>query len=583
MKQALLILIIGLIYSSIAVGQKQDKKYYYDKDWKKCEQSLAKYYRIISFDENGKAVGNVSDYYISGELQWKGYYSHVDTIENSNNVKDGKAIWYHKNGNKSCESNFIKGKMDGLTTFWNEKGKKTSEENYSNGKSVGSWIHFYENGEIYRKYNYLSEDLLDIKYIECDEFGSCQNVFSENFASAENLYSWPLVSNKKEYKSEIISEKGILMKTNTELGFSQTIHIPLNLTDKFSIETIVDFKSGEKDKGHGLIWGFKDWNNYFYFVISANGQYRYGAMTEGINIELKEWTRSKAINKNNQRNKLNILKIEEQIHFAINGHLVHSNDFYSFRGNYIGFTIFSGEKEVLFETLIVKQSIESELVNDEMLNGNYSEWKGNGTGFFISKNGYIVTNHHVISEASDIEINFIREGQKQTFKAKLIQSDKHNDLAILKIDNNSFVPFAELPFNFQTKLVDVGSKVFALGYPMALTVMGTEIKFTDGKISSKTGFRGDISTYQMTTPIQAGNSGGPLFSFDGNLIGVNSSIIRPDLADNVSYAIKSSYIKNLIDVLPVAFDLPNDKSLANLSLTEKIKILSDYVVLIKIK
>ena len=87
----------------------------------------------------------------------------------------------------------------------------------------------------------------------------------------------------------------------------------------------------------------------------------------------------------------------------------------------------------------------------------------------------------------------------------------------------------------------------------------------------------------MTTPIQAGNSGGPLFDFDGNLIGINSAKLRSDVVDNVSYAIKTSYLMNLINVLPKTLILPNDKTIMEKTLTEKIKIISDYVVLIRIK
>lgn len=223
------------------------------------------------------------------------------------------------------------------------------------------------------------------------------------------------------------------------------------------------------------------------------------------------------------------------------------------------------------------------LTASKSIQTNDGNWAGNGTGFFISKDGYLATNYHVVADASEIEIEFIRNGQKQNRKAKVIQSDKQNDLAILKIDDNSFISFSSIPYNFQTTLTDVGSNVFALGYPMALSVMGTEIKFTDGKISSKTGFQGDISTYQTTTPIQPGNSGGPLFDYDGNLIGINSAKISSDVADNVSYAIKSSYLKNLIDVLPTTLNLPNDKTIMSKTLTEKIKTISDYVVLIRIK
>jgi serine protease Do len=97
--------------------------------------------------------------------------------------------------------------------------------------------------------------------------------------------------------------------------------------------------------------------------------------------------------------------------------------------------------------------------------------------------------------------------------------------------------------------------------------------------------QGDITSYQISVPIQPGNSGGPLFDFDGNLIGITSSGVnrKLDITENVNYAIKSSYLKNLIDVLDYKLTLPNDTSISHMTLTEKIKELSDYVVLIKIK
>ena len=210
-----------------------------------------------------------------------------------------------------------------------------------------------------------------------------------------------------------------------------------------------------------------------------------------------------------------------------------------------------------------------------------NEWSGNGTGFFIDKNGYIATNYHVIDSASEIEVDIIKDNQKQSFKAKVISSDKQNDLAIIKIEDDKFKPYLKLPYSIKTTITDVGSNVFTLGYPMALTVMGDEVKFTDGKISSKTGFQGDITTYQISVPVQPGNSGGPLFDYDGNIIGVVNAKIMA--ADNVSYAIKLTYLKNLIDVIPDKLILPNDITISQKTLTEKIKILSNYVVLIKIR
>ena len=216
---------------------------------------------------------------------------------------------------------------------------------------------------------------------------------------------------------------------------------------------------------------------------------------------------------------------------------------------------------------------------------NSNNWQGNGTGFFIDLKGYIATNYHVVENVSEIEVEFNRNGSKQIYQAKVIKSDKQNDIAIIKINSDDFIPFDTLPYFFKIDLADVGSSVFTLGFPMALSLMGEDIKFTDGKISSKTGFQGNITNYQISVPIQPGNSGGPLFDFDGNLIGITSSTVNRqlDLTENVNYAIKSSYLVNLIDVLDIKLQLPNNLSLAKKSLTDKIKILSDFVVLIKTK
>ena len=222
------------------------------------------------------------------------------------------------------------------------------------------------------------------------------------------------------------------------------------------------------------------------------------------------------------------------------------------------------------------------------------EWAGNGSGIIISKSGYIVTNYHVIADDTDgdelpdknvdeIEVEFILNDEVQKFNAEIVQVDKINDLAIIKIVDVNFDGVDDLPYNFKTRSSDVGTKVYAYGYPMALTIMGKEIKITDGIISSKSGFDGDITTYQITAPIQGGNSGGPLFDDKGNFIGINSSGLNKEIADNVGYTIKSNYVVNLFDFLPKSFELPSSSELESLSLPEQIKKIEKYVVLVKIK
>lgn len=585
-------------------AQKQEK-IYYDKDWKGCSQSKAEFYRIVNYDENGKPVGKVKDYFITGELQSEidGAII-IDKYDDSKSKFIGYSQGYYKNGVKSHEifhdkhgnpewgkNWYESGKIQ--TEWKDENGIQTSKSYYENGKimreiivsneKLETDVIYYESGKLYRKFKFTDGKLADKFFLECDEFGKCQNVFYENFYSSDNVNQWAIGDNK-DISAEILSEKGLLLKDKTGNGFRNTINIPLELSENFSIETIIDFKNGETNNGHGLMWGFKDWDNYSYFVISANGYYQIRTKTEGIDIPIKEWTKSDVINQNKQRNSLKILRIDDKIHFSINTKLVYSDDFYGFRGNNIGFYILSGKKEVLFENLIVRQDVSNNRSSVASATNSNSEWKGNGSGFFIDYRGYIATNFHVIEEATQIEVSFIRDGQQQSFKAEVIQSDRQNDLTILKITDNSFRPFSNIPYNFQTVLSDVGTNIFALGYPMA-NIMGSEIKFTDGKISSKTGIQGDITMYQISVPIQSGNSGGALFDYDGNLVGITSAGLNREYfnSENVNYAIKTSYLKNLIDVLPVSINLPSDKTIASRTLTEKIKILSDFVVLIKIK
>lgn len=211
-----------------------------------------------------------------------------------------------------------------------------------------------------------------------------------------------------------------------------------------------------------------------------------------------------------------------------------------------------------------------------------SDWKSTGSGFFVDKKGYIVTNYHVVENGKIVEVNFTTNGKKESYQVDIISVDRQNDLAILKINNTDFNPLTELKYNFNTSIMDVGSSVFALGYPLT-QIMGDEIKFTDGKISSKSGYKGDITTYQISVPIQPGNSGGPLFDEQGNLVGITSSGINKQLADNANYAIKTDYLKLLINSSDIKIELPNNIELRNKSLPDKIKILSEYVVLIKVK
>ncbi|MCX5635355.1 MAG: serine protease, partial [Planctomycetota bacterium] len=171
-----------------------------------------------------------------------------------------------------------------------------------------------------------------------------------------------------------------------------------------------------------------------------------------------------------------------------------------------------------------------------------------GTGFIISADGFIVTAYHVVKDSQTIK-TFTIAGLK---KAILIKTDKSNDLALLKIEGQ-FKPVAIKT----TSSVKTGDEVFTIGFPN-VQVQGFEPKFTKGYIGSLTGAQDDPRCFQMSTPVQPGNSGGPLFDNNGNVIGVvvaklsdiGSLIDTGNIPQNVNYAIKSSYLLSLLETLP---------------------------------
>lgn len=210
--------------------------------------------------------------------------------------------------------------------------------------------------------------------------------------------------------------------------------------------------------------------------------------------------------------------------------------------------------------------------------------KASGSGFLLTPDGIIGTNAHVIAGASKIEITISNELGNFTYKSKVLLVDKKNDVALIQIDDDKFKGLNEIPYGIAENS-DVGSKVFTIGYPLD-NIMGTNYKVTDGIISSKSGIGDDVRYYQISVPLQPGNSGGPLFNRDGNIIGLTSSKLNGEAigtqVENVNYAIKSSYLLNLYNMLPNAPKLTTSSQVSSKELQDQVKVLKNYVCLIRI-
>jgi S1-C subfamily serine protease len=235
------------------------------------------------------------------------------------------------------------------------------------------------------------------------------------------------------------------------------------------------------------------------------------------------------------------------------------------------------------------QTIKNAFIKMYPISSNISKGESSiavtGSGFFISAEGLVATNAHVISGMKKFAITIRNDTSSNSYNAKVLLSDSKNDVAILKIDDPKFKNFTSLPYGVNEN-PDIGEKVFTIGYPLN-DIMGENYKVTDGIISSKSGINDDVRYLQISVPVQPGNSGGPLFNKHGNIVGITTSRLN-QLAvgtqiENVNYAIKISYLLTLYNMLPNSLKITDRGSLSGIELTEQIKVLKNYVCLIEAK
>ena len=540
----------------------------------------------MTYEAPNKPKGVVKDYYISGKLQGEATFVYIDYDDEGKNFNEGKMTLYHENGKVKSENYYFNNKPNGPFTEYYESGKKQVEGSYNYGSLEGSVITYHENGKPYTINIYENGELKNNKYLAFSEDGeNCFLVYNEDFVKNSNNWKY----NGPNGSLVIDSDNTINYTVTPERNVTGAIYADFSPSANNIIDITTFRNPDEKDLVMCFLFGFKDWDNFCGLFISEN-QFKYSQVHNGIESFDSEW---QVVNSIKQViNSIRIVNIGDKVAFEINGEGIGSIDRPRYDGGYFGLTaINSGSKEItmsagglsLTELVPNLESVREYLPSTAPASSG-GGWKGNGSGFFINENGYIATNHHVVDGAKAIEVTFIRNGETENYPASVVMSDKQNDLAIIKIDSPSFQPMPTIPYNFSTRIKDTGSEVFTLGYPIA-DVMGEEVKFTDGKISSKTGIQGDVTVYQISVPIQPGNSGGPLFDNQGNLVGITSSGLNRDYfkSENVNYAIKSSYLKSLIDSLPYQIELQTKSDISSKPLTEKIKLFQSFMTYIKIK
>jgi S1-C subfamily serine protease len=201
--------------------------------------------------------------------------------------------------------------------------------------------------------------------------------------------------------------------------------------------------------------------------------------------------------------------------------------------------------------------------------------KYNGTGFLIDPKGLMITNAHVVKNSGNI---FVQNNKGEQFRAYVVRMDVPKDVAIIKIDDDRFKPTSSLPYGISKTAADIAEPIFTLGFPRE------EIVYGEGYLSARTGYNGDTLSCQITVNANPGNSGGPVFNHNGEVIGILSS--KETGTEGAVFAVQSKYIFQALDELrknPLYKNvkLSTKTKLNRLDKVAQVKKITDYVFMVK--
>jgi S1-C subfamily serine protease len=202
-------------------------------------------------------------------------------------------------------------------------------------------------------------------------------------------------------------------------------------------------------------------------------------------------------------------------------------------------------------------------------------FKAGGSGFIIDGKGYLVTNAHIIRNSKNI---VVINNKGEQFRAVVAKIFTDKDIAILRIEDESFKPLGALPYGIRKSTTDVAEPIYTLGFPR------NEIVYSEGYLSAKTGFNGDTLSCQLGIAANRGNSGGPVFNHDGEVIGVIST--KEMEAEGVAFAVQSKFIYAAIDELKKdtsyqALKVSSKSLLRGMDKKQQVKKIQDFVFMVK--
>jgi len=233
--------------------------------------------------------------------------------------------------------------------------------------------------------------------------------------------------------------------------------------------------------------------------------------------------------------------------------------------------------ETQFKTKIAEKPKEKKTIPKQSPEDNKVVPAGSGSGFFVSRDGHIITNHHVIDGCNTTKVSF----KGNQLDARILAVDKKNDIAIIKVNikPNSFFPIS----NEDVSLLE---DVVVAGYPLGKQV-SSAIKTHKGVVTALAGAGDNYSNFQTDASINAGNSGGPIMNQKGNIVGIAVATWVQEGVQGVHFGIKSSTLKTFANSNSLKFSQANNRELSNKDLgkliTEATVYLECHMTVAKIK
>ena len=204
--------------------------------------------------------------------------------------------------------------------------------------------------------------------------------------------------------------------------------------------------------------------------------------------------------------------------------------------------------------------------------------EGSGTGFFITEDGYLITNEHVAGNGALVRV----VTQDGILSARVVKVDSANDLALLKAEGR----FASLPL-VSSRDVKLGRTVATVGFPN-IGLQGFAPKLAKGEIAALSGAQDDPRYFQISAPVQPGNSGGALVDERGNVVGVVAAKLSAKttlaasgaLPENVNYAVKSSFLLSFLESVPEVAARLREPNLKDRKFEDVVKAAEQAAVLV---